>query len=90
MQERSFRRAALFGVLGALVFLVVNFTLCELWGGLKSFVLFKVQEISLDLIVIAIQVRFTLFVLIGFILGWAYCLFRGTGRSERSDRDRRE
>ena len=38
MQERSFKRAALFGVLGALIFLVVNFTLCELWGGLKNFV----------------------------------------------------
>lgn len=90
MQERSFKRAALFGVLGALIFLVVNFTLCELWGGLKNFVLFKVQEISLDLIAIAIQIRFTLFILIGFILGWAYCLFRGTRRSKRGEEERRD
>lgn len=80
MREYSFKRAALFGVLGALIFLVVGVILCEVFESLKNFVLFAKQELNLDLIVIAIQIRFTLFVVIGFIAGWAYCLFKGTRR----------
>ena len=78
MAERSFKRAALFGCLGALIFLVIGVILCEVFPSLKQFVLFKTQNLTADLIVIAITVRFNLFVVIGFIAGWAYCLFRGT------------
>ena len=77
MRERSFRRATLFGVLGALVFLVIGVILCAAFKSLNEFVLFKTQNLTADLIVVAITIRFNLFVVIGFVLGWAYCLFRG-------------
>lgn len=90
MREHSFKRAALFGVLGALIFLVIGIVLCEFWGGLRDTVLFGIHPLHLDLRAIEITVNINLFVIIGFLLGWAYCLFRGTRRSERSDKDRRD
>jgi hypothetical protein len=78
MAERSFRRAVLFGILGALVFLVLGILLCAIFEGLKTFVLFETREVTIDLIVIAVTLRYNAFVIIGFIVGWAYCLFRGT------------
>ena len=78
MAERSFKRAALFGILGALIFLVIGVILCATFKSLNEFVLFKTRNLTADLIVIAITIRFNLFVVIGFIVGWAYCLFRGT------------
>ena len=76
--EKSFKRAALFGVLGALIFLVVAALLCGFFPGLKQFSLFETQQLKFDLVLIAVTVRINLFVVIGFITGWAYCLFRGT------------
>ncbi len=78
--EKSFKRAALFGVLGALIFLIVSAMLCAFFPSFKQFPLFRVRPLSLDLIIIALYVRLNLFVLIGFVAGWAYCLFRGSPR----------
>ena len=70
----------MFGVLGALLFLVLGAVLGEFFSSLKGTVLFKTQSLKLDLIVVAIHIRITLFVVLGFIVGWAYCLFRGGKR----------
>lgn len=79
MREHSFKRAALFGILGALIFFIIGLILCGIFDGLKGFVLFKTQDLmEADLAILAIKIRFNPFVVIGFILGWAYCLFRGT------------
>ena len=78
MQEKSFRRAALFGVLGALVFLVIALVLVGIFPGLKKTLLFRTDHINFDLVVIAIRVRISLFVIIGFVAGWAFCLFKGS------------
>jgi len=82
MEERSFRRATLFGVLGALVFLVLGVILREVFHGLKTSTMFRIHTLRLDLLVIAIHIRVTLFVVVGFIVGWAYCLFKGTRRAK--------
>jgi hypothetical protein len=75
MERRSFKRAFLFGILGALIFLVINGIVIALWKGGRNFFLFKVSEMPVDLFFIKIIFRFNLFILIGFILGWAYYLF---------------
>lgn len=80
MQERSFKRAALFGVLGALVFLVVALVLVGLFPALGKTLLFRTDYLNFDLVVVAIRVRISLFVIIGFVAGWAFCLFKGGGR----------
>jgi hypothetical protein len=75
-----FQASGLVWSAGPLIFLVIGVLLCEVFGGLKVFVLFRRQPLSADLIVIAVQLRFNLFVLIGFVIGWAFCLFRGGKR----------
>jgi len=80
MAERSFRRALLFGGLGALVFLIVSMVLVHFAPRLKDTLLFKTDTLRFDLVVIAVHVRISLFVIIGFAVGWAYCLFRGAPR----------
>jgi hypothetical protein len=75
--EKSFKRAALFGVLGALIALIVSALICGFLPGMKQFPLFKVRPLTLNLIIIVIQLHLNLFVLVGFVAGWAYCLFRG-------------
>ena len=80
MEERSFRRAALFGILGALIFLVVGVLLCEVFKDLKGSPVFRTHALNLDLLAVAVQIRINLFVVIGFIVGWGYCLCRGRRR----------
>jgi len=79
MVEHSFKRAALFGVLGALIFFVIGAILCAVFKSLNEFVLFKTQDLlKVNLILLDITIRFNLFMIVGFILGWGYCLLRGT------------
>ena len=80
MQEKSFRRAALFGVLGALVFYVIAAITIHFGPSLKKTLVFRTDTLSFDLVLISVSVRISLFVIIGFIAGWAYCLFRKPGR----------
>jgi len=87
MERRSFKRAALFGILGALVFLVVGAILCGVFPPLEKFVLFKKQELKADFIVVAVYVRFTLFVVIGFIVGWGYYLLEDTQARRRRKKE---
>ena len=75
--EKSFKRATLFGVLGALIALILSALICGFFPGVEQFPLFKVRPLTLNLIIIVIQLHLNLFVLIGFVAGWAYCLFRG-------------
>ena len=74
MERRSFKRAALFGIFGALLFLLIGAILCGIFPGLKKWGLFKRQELPADLIVIAVTFRYTIFVIIGFIGGLGYYL----------------
>jgi len=76
MEERSIRRAVLFGLLGALVFFVLGRVLWQVFPALKDTVFFRTEQINFDLYLIAIQFRINLFVVTGFIAGWAFCLFR--------------
>jgi hypothetical protein len=78
MEERSFKRAVLFGVLGALVFMVLGAVLVHFIPVLKDTLVFRSDFIKLNLHLVAIHIRINLFVLIGFIVGWAVCLFRRT------------
>lgn len=78
MEERSLKRASLFGILGALVFGVLAAVLVHFFPSLKNTVVFRTDVIKLDLHLIAIHIRISLFVLIGFVTGWAFCLFRKT------------
>ena len=80
MTEHSFKRAALFGVLGALVAFLVGKILVQFAPGLKGSVLFETERIDLDLYLIGIQLRINLFVVAGFIAGWAFFLFRRSRR----------
>lgn len=76
MEERSFKRAALFGVLGALIFFVLARVWITFFPGSRGFFLFDSDKIQFDLYLIAVQVRINLFMVLGFIAGWAFCLFR--------------
>jgi len=81
MEERSFKRAALFGILGSLMFYVFGKILTQFFPGWRDALLFESDRINFDLHLIAIQIRISLFVVIGFISGWAFCLFRRGGGS---------
>ncbi len=74
------KRAFLFGILGALVFWILGVILAAFSSGFKSSFLFSTEDIKLDLHIIAVIFRVNLFVAIGFVAGWAYCLF---GKKER-------
>jgi hypothetical protein len=75
MERRSFKRAFLFGILGALIFLVINGIVIAIITSARNFFLFKVYEIPVDLFLLKIIFKFNLFIVIGFIAGWAYYLF---------------
>lgn len=83
-QDKSFRRATMFGVLGALVFMVAGVLLCALIPSLQGFVLFHTHDLKFDLVVVALLVRINLFVIIGFITGWAFFLLRGGSPAKKS------
>ena len=87
MREHSFKRAILFGILGALIFLIVGFVLTVVFPSLEDTFLFKVYEADLDVKAVAFQIRFTVFVIIGFTAGWGHCLFRGTRRAKKRRED---
>jgi len=78
MEERSLKRAVLFGFLGALIFLVLGAVLVHFVPALKNTLVFRTNFIKFDLYLVRIHVRSNLFVVIGFIVGWAVCLFRKT------------
>ena len=76
MERRSFKRAALYSIFGGLLFLLVQAILCGLINSLKNVGLFKANEfLDADLIIIALKLRYTIFVIIGFIAGFGYYLF---------------
>jgi hypothetical protein len=79
MPEKSFRRAALFGVLGSLVFYIVAALIVHFFPSLKRTLLFRTDTLQFDLVLISVSVRLSLFVIIGFAAGWAFCLFRRAG-----------
>lgn len=76
MEGRSFKRAALFGVLGALIFLVTGVVLVAIFPRLGSTLVFETRPVTIDLQVIEVKFLFNLFVVIGFAVGWAVCLLR--------------
>jgi len=68
----------LFGILGSLVVFVLARIVVHFAPALKDTLLFRTQPVNLDLHVVGIQLRINLLIVIGFIAGMAYCLFRGT------------
>ncbi|MFT5474399.1 MAG: hypothetical protein ACI856_002737 [Kiritimatiellia bacterium] len=76
MSERSFKRCSLFGILGALSFYLVGAILIHFFATLKKWVFFRTDAVEFELLFINIQLRLNLFVVLGFIVGWAFCLFR--------------
>ncbi len=76
MSEHSFRRCTLFGILGALSFYLTGAVLTHFFKELRRWIFFRTDSIEFELLFINVELRMNLFVILGFIMGWAFCLFR--------------
>ena len=76
MSERNFKHCTLFGILGALSFYLVGAVLIHFFRNLKHVIFFRTDSIEFELLFINVALRMNLFVILGFIVGWAFCLFR--------------
>lgn len=86
MAEKNLKVSVWFGILGALVFFVLDRILLEFFPSLKDIFLFRTEKVSCDVYFFVGHFRVNLFVLIGFILGMAFYLFRmGKGGGGKKD-----
>ncbi|MCX7590439.1 MAG: hypothetical protein N2255_02310 [Kiritimatiellae bacterium] len=77
MAERSLKVATWFGILGALVFFVIQRILIEFLPSLKDTFVFRTEKVPCDVYFFYGHFRVNLFVVLGFIAGMAFHLFRG-------------
>ena len=79
MAEKSLKVAVWFGILGALVFFVLDRILIEFFPSVQNVFVFRTEKVPCDVYFFAGYFRVNLFVLIGFILGMAFHLFHKGG-----------